>query len=209
MTVLRHNRTFFISYLIFLLIGLYLVRITTRPELFLMLNFYHTAPLDQFFASYTHIGLPYFSVFLLGICDKYKLNPNRIGAGYYILGGLILMFLIFLTKEYYQQPRPMSYPLIRAYYHQIVGTPLLTGNHSFPSGHTATIFFTVTSYLMINKYPPIIQFGFLLLAVTVGYSRIYVGAHFLEDVLAGSYLGMMIPVILYSFFHRRLDAIFK
>lgn len=208
MKVLEHNKPFFLLYIIFLVLGLLLVQTNNKLELFLILNAYHTTFLDQFFALFTHLGTPYFSIFLLGVCDKVGFNPNRMSAGYYIMGGLILLLSVFLLKEYFQVSRPINFDLIKKQYTQVPGTPSLY-NNSFPSGHTATIFFTVTSYLMINKYKPIVQVGFLFLAVLVGYSRIYVGAHFLEDVLAGSYLGMMIPVILYCFFCKRFDAIFK
>lgn len=208
MEVLRHNRPFFLWYLAFLLLGMSLLQVMSHTELFITLNAIHTPVLDALFAGITTLGLPYFSIFLLGVCDKYGFNINKLSAAYYILGGLILLFSIFMLKEWFHMPRPQNFPDVQKYYKHVAGTPVLL-NNSFPSGHTATIFFTVTSYLMINKYSPLIQFGFLMLAVSVGYSRIYVGAHFLEDVLAGSYLGMMIPVILYSLFYRRFDAIFK
>ena len=60
---------------------------------------------------------------------------------------------------------------------------------SFPSGHTAAAF--SGAWVLSTVWPrkaPI----FFLLASTVGFSRIYVGAHYPGDVLSGATLGMLI-----------------
>jgi len=60
--------------------------------------------------------------------------------------------------------------------------------NSFPSGHTVTAFSAavVLSYVSVNKR---YGFIFLLLAIGVAYSRMYLSQHFFEDVTAGSILG--------------------
>ncbi len=204
MKSLKANGTYFISYLIALAIGVSIVSLNTPAQTFLWLNTYHTPSLDTFMALYTHMGTAFFSVFLLGFCNKKRYTPQQFVAAYYLLGGMILLAAIFLLKHYFHLPRPLGYPEISQYYKPVASAPMIYAN-SYPSGHTATIFFSVTAYLLINKYNRIIQFSFLLVAVSVGFSRIYVWAHFLEDVLAGSYIGMMIPLALYCFFYKKLD----
>ena len=64
--------------------------------------------------------------------------------------------------------------------------------HSFPSGHTSTIFVVA---LMASFLLPKLKYFFILLAVVIAFSRIVVGAHFFTDVVAGitvAYLGVKI-----------------
>jgi undecaprenyl-diphosphatase len=60
---------------------------------------------------------------------------------------------------------------------------------SFPSGHAATAFAgaVALSYLWRRGTPL-----FLLLAVAISFSRVYVGVHYPGDVLAGAALGTVV-----------------
>jgi undecaprenyl-diphosphatase len=63
-------------------------------------------------------------------------------------------------------------------------------SYSFPSGHTQTAFTiaTVLSAFIAWRYNIITY----LLAVAVGISRIYLGVHFMTDVVAGAIAGIII-----------------
>lgn len=58
---------------------------------------------------------------------------------------------------------------------------------SFPSGHTVSAF--ALAALLADKYP-VLALIFYFTAFLVGVSRIYVGAHYPLDVLAGSLVGV-------------------
>jgi undecaprenyl-diphosphatase len=63
---------------------------------------------------------------------------------------------------------------------------------SFPSGH-AMIVFSIVPFLMKNF--PKQKYYFILLAVLVAFSRIYLNVHYLSDIVAGAFLGYLIGVI--------------
>jgi membrane-associated phospholipid phosphatase len=68
--------------------------------------------------------------------------------------------------------------------------------NSFPSGHSTCAFALYFSIGLIveNK---ILKFLCFVLALTVGYSRIYLSQHFFEDVYAGSFVGVSGTIIVY------------
>jgi undecaprenyl-diphosphatase len=69
--------------------------------------------------------------------------------------------------------------------------------HSFPSGHTASAF-TAAMLLVVlfgRRYWPS-----FLAAALVGYSRIYVGAHFPSDVLASAIVCPAVVALVHRFF---------
>lgn len=60
---------------------------------------------------------------------------------------------------------------------------------SFPSGHTTQIFFLATLLTLRFIPGPGISLALYTVAAFVGFTRIYVGAHYPRDVLGGAVLG--------------------
>jgi membrane-associated phospholipid phosphatase len=99
------------------------------------------------------------------------------------LGALTLWLVVELTKALVHRGRPF----IRLSQARIVGRR--AGGRSFPSGHTSQAFFMAT--LMAGYFHAGVWAACLLyaIALVVGITRIYVGAHYPRDVLAGVILG--------------------
>lgn len=84
-------------------------------------------------------------------------------------------------KKYYSRKRP---PSALTNYPPLVDLPSCG---SFPSSHTAaaTSFFTM---LLLLQHPLVAYVG--LWTVLVAFSRIYLGVHFLSDIIGGAILGI-------------------
>lgn len=88
----------------------------------------------------------------------------------------------FGIKDLVRRTRPfVAHPQIR---------PLYTvHSSSFPAGHAATAFAgaTLLSFVAPRGAP-----AFALIAVAIGFSRVYVGVHYPADVLAGAAIGLVV-----------------
>jgi membrane-associated phospholipid phosphatase len=111
------------------------------------------------------------------------LSGDRLLAYELILGTLSLWIVVELVKAIVRRSRPF----IRVAQARIVGYRPV--GRSFPSGHTSQAFFMAT--LMVSHFHLSAWVAFLLYAVAlfVGFTRMYVGAHYPRDVLAGAILG--------------------
>jgi membrane-associated phospholipid phosphatase len=98
------------------------------------------------------------------------------------------------------QFRPSFYfkNLIEDGYWNLIDGVELYEKFSFPSGHTASIFCLCISICIFikKKYFPLLL---VLLAYIVGFSRIYLSQHFLIDVLAGAFIGSLIPILTFKY----------
>jgi len=111
------------------------------------------------------------------------LSNDRLLSYELILGTLTLWLVVELMKFVVHRSRPY----IRLAQARIVG--YRNTGRSFPSGHTSQVFFMAT--LMAQHFLPTVWVVFLLYAAAllVGITRMYVGAHYPRDVLAGAILG--------------------
>ena len=98
-----------------------------------------------------------------------------------ILSGVITQFI----KHLIGRPRPSFVPETGI----ILGPTFARGFDSFPSGH-ATSAFAFASIL--SEYFPFMRIILYAYAMLVSFSRIYIRAHYLSDVIAGIAIGLSI-----------------
>ncbi|KAI8810561.1 phosphatidic acid phosphatase type 2/haloperoxidase [Cladochytrium replicatum] len=73
------------------------------------------------------------------------------------------------------------------------------GDFSFPSSHAQIISAFVVSLLFEFSLSPFAAAGWILLMVSLSFSRSYLGVHFLSDVVSGMILGIATPSIVHQF----------
>lgn len=77
------------------------------------------------------------------------------------------------------------------------------GGYSFPSGHASSCFAAAT--VLSSAFPAAAPLLFLF-AVTVAYSRVYLGMHYPSDVLTGAVIGILIALAVLRLFRKRKVA---
>lgn len=73
---------------------------------------------------------------------------------------------------------------------------IILKDYSFPSGHTTAAFITAVHLLI---YLPQLTTIFLLIAMLVGVSRIYLAVHYPSDVLVGVIVGVSTSIVSHSY----------
>ena len=93
----------------------------------------------------------------------------------------------------------------RPYTAGVVTNPriIVEGYDSFPSQHAAFMWSQVVSMSFVNRRVGLV---IALLAGLVAWSRVVVGAHYIHDVIAGAIIGICIPLAVWFFFRRHLNA---
>lgn len=140
-------------------------------------------PLDYLMLLFTHLGEGWV-VILLCTIYRYVINP---AASQWYQQAVVLIIatgvVCQIIKRYFVRKRPAGIlPAVN-----VVGPILKIG--SFPSGHTATSF-----ALAVLFYHHGLGVCFFLLALCIGFSRSYVGAHFPLDVICGGIIGTFISI---------------
>ena len=181
------------------------------------IKYYHAYPneyLKKFFIKITSLGNSawYFSIsiFLIIIllvlkkitADKIKFYLDKIISinVFLFISVLLTGFITQILKHIIGRPRPknifldlpVDMPIGKTYF------DFFTRNvdfHSFPSGHAATIF--VVRFVFAFFFPKIKYYIFLLFSV-IAFSRVFIGVHFLSDVIAGLF------VAYFSYFSTKL-----
>ena len=113
-----------------------------------------------------------------------------IGSG----GGALLWYFLI---DIFNRPRP----------DEQIG--IVVTDPSFPSGHTlsSVICYGLLAYLLVPKMPSpfwkwFLILGTMLTLIFVGFSRLYLGGHYLTDLLAGYALGIAWAGLVFTLVER-------
>ena len=149
---------------------------------FLIFNLRGLRPLwlDRMMLGVTQIGS---GIAAAAIGSVLFLAGDRLASYELILGTLTLWIVVELVKALVRRPRPF----IRITQARVVGSRAI--GRSFPSGHTSQAFFTATLMAQHFHVDALMVLLLYSLALFIGITRMYVGAHYPRDVLAGAILG--------------------
>lgn len=140
--------------------------------------------LNKFFIVITYFGeggVVLFFTVVITIFLLIKKKKKLTLVLWLMFGGSVVS--VYILKYAIHRPRP-------------IGGMIEETSFSFPSAHTviAIFFYTFIAYLFwrgnSNKTIKFLAFSFAtVLIILIGFSRLYLGVHFLSDVLAGYLLG--------------------
>ena len=169
--------------------------------LFFFLNGSDSAFWDQFFYLYSYkwTWIPFYLCFLFVF--TYRKNWKEI-----LLILLSISFVILLCdqiasgffKPIFQRFRPTHHPDFCEEVKIVFG--YRGGRYGFISSHAANAFgFAIfTALLFKNRFFTWIILSF---ALVNAYSRVYLGVHFVSDVIVGALVGSMIGYVVYKLYH--------
>lgn len=193
---LRQNLWFYGPYLFLLAVSSVFLLNSSKGAFVLFLQESGNSFLDYFFVFYTHVGDGLFgamAVLLLLFINKKQ--AFTVGMGLILTGVLSQLLKHSIGAE---AGRPAAYFADEIALLREIEYLTRHLNNSMPSGHSSAAF-CLFSILALFSQKKSFGFVYFCLALLVGVSRMYLAQHFLEDVVAGSFLGCSIGYVAYFY----------
>jgi undecaprenyl-diphosphatase len=176
-------------------------------RIFLLINAHHTPVFDRLFLVITMFGNGWIAIPLVALIILLK-TPRKFLAGALLcaaIAGTLAGVLNTQIKHYVHRDRPVLYfaengsssSNTRGAVH-VVGEVLR--HNSFPSGHANTAF---ASAAIIALFFGGYFYCAYLAALIIAVSRVYVGAHFPFDIIAGAIIGTLAAWAVIALFRSR------
>ena len=190
------NPWFFIPALLFLNTGLALLLLVPHGDEILFFNNSRTEPWNTVFRFFTHLGEPLSFALVAGILLVFRRYRFALLIG---LAGLIILPLSFFLKDKIGKDRPITFFEKRGLRETVAIVPEVSlngGQTSFPSGHTMAAFGIYGAIALGSRSRQGKRWGLLCasVAILVGFSRIFLVQHFLVDVVAGAFIGILVAL---------------
>ncbi len=199
------NKFFTLPVLVFFGFVIFLRLQIQHGDEFLMLNDWRTEPFNSLFQFATILGEAWMffvaGILLLFIHPRWTILVAAIG--------LLTLPISFYSKDKIGRDRPVTFFEKKGDWEKIAivpGVKLMSGQTSFPSGHTMAAFglySLLASFLPKKNERWAMAFAFL--AFAVAFSRVFLVQHFVVDILGGAVFGLAISylvLILDSFFQK-------
>jgi len=177
-----------------------LLLVLTAPLLFfpkenftLWLNQLNTPFLDTFFFYITYLGdgLVFIPVFMVLLFRSYVLSAF---FAFFVAFEALFVQLVLKKGIFAGLLRPSAYMDHFDSLHQVAGVDLYA-LHTFPSGHTQSVFLMAFFLALAFRKGPWLNLLLIGLAALTGLSRVYILQHFFVDIWFGALIGFGIPLI--------------
>lgn len=168
-------------------------------EITLWLNSFNCSFADVFFHLATGIAMwiPLY-VMLLWLIFK---RQGAQGLVTVLFIGLVVLLADQISssiiKPIFERYRPSHDPVLQYMVHIVNG--YRGGLYGFCSSHAANSF-GIATFLALVMRKPILNFSLFIWALISCYSRIYLGVHFLGDIICGALLGMIVARLVYELY---------
>lgn len=111
-----------------------------------------------------------------------------------------------IFKDYFQRMRPVNHPDFKDLVDTAKGYK--SGGYSFISGH-ATNSFGIAVFLSLLFRSRWITIPIITWAALNSYSRIYLGVHFISDIMGGIIVGTLIAIFVYWLYNIAINKFVK
>jgi membrane-associated phospholipid phosphatase len=189
----RVTRIFLLGLTAYSIIGLALFLLHGREGAHMVVNRWHHPWGDVFFRYFTETAngaVPVLVIHLL-LFVRYSW---ALGLG--VSAGVMGIVVQWLKRGVFDLPRP-SAVFDQGLLHWVEGVEYAS-KFSFPSGHSATAFcmFFLFALMADRRWA---TWCFLVWAILAAFSRVYVSQHFIEDTVAGAWIGLGISWLAWRF----------
>ncbi len=151
-------------------------------------------------------------LFLIGLgFFKFEWKKALLYIGCVVISiGLTDLICSGVIKEMAQRYRPSHNLLLTDILHFYTfedGSVYKGGQYGFVSSHAGNFFSLAwIAGLILKPYYKRALPTLLILAVVISYSRIYLGVHYLSDIIGGFIVGTIVSVIIYRYFYLKLSV---
>lgn len=145
--------------------------------------------------SYTKAWIPFFIILVFGLF--YKKKPVEwigILLAIALVVGLCDLFSSGVCKPLFARPRPTHHPEFKDQVRTLYG--YMGSRYGFISGHAANSFGIAVFCSLLFKRK-LFSIMIVVWATIVALSRVVLGVHFISDIMAGAFSGVLIALLVY------------
>lgn len=182
-------------------------------QVVLAINSIHNPMLDEFMWAmsnkYTWIPLYLFILYLI-----WRKHNTKFLVQFFIIMVITIFIVdqisVLAFKEVFQRYRPSHHLELSKslhYYTNEHGEAYVGGQYGFVSSHAANLIALLTLiYPIFKESTKWIIYIFLVVIILVMISRIYLGVHYLTDIVAGAGLGFLIASLVNKFVLKKIQS---